>query len=242
MSKQYILVTGASRGLGLEFVRQYAEESANNVIFATVRDPESATQLKELAATHKNIQVLALDVSNEESIRALPAKVEQYTKTLNLVINNAGIAHPIKNSTSGTIALSTLQNVFLTNSFSPILVTQALLPFLKNAPKDPEHLAKVVMITSSFGSIANNTSDNLVAYRASKSALNQLTKSFANEEKDIVFIPLHPGWVDTDMGSGLGKPPLTPAQSISSMRKVISSSKAEHSAVFVDFENKPLPW
>jgi len=104
------------------------------------------------------------------------------------------------------------------------------------------NVPKVVNVSSILGSIAK-TIGNLTSYSVSKAALNMLTACYAQSVKDIVFIPLHPGWVDTDMGrSGGQQPPLTPAESIKGIISVIAKLNLEQSGKYLQYNGEILPW
>jgi NAD(P)-dependent dehydrogenase (short-subunit alcohol dehydrogenase family) len=248
--QQYILITGASRGLGLETVRQYAT-TPNTVVLAAARDPATATKLQQIAKEHSNVHILTLDVASEDSIRALPAQVAKYTNYINVLINNAGI---LESSTStSTVDLATFHKIYNTNSFAPILITQQLLPFLEKIPRPettnaasegaipaPEHTPRVVMMSSILGSIGKAHLPSLPAYCSAKTALNSLTKLFSLERKDIAFLLLCPGWCQTDMGGAQAS--LVPSFSVSNYRKIIDSFTLDRSGSYVDYQNQVLPW
>jgi len=226
-----VLVTGASRGLGIEFVRQFAEDGAD--VIACCREPEKAGALHELAKIEKRVTVMALDVRDPKSVTALNAKLGD--RPIDILINNAGISGP-RGRTEGDFPFEANLQVFAVNSLAPVMVAYALRDNLR-AGKDK----KLVTITSQLGSITNH-GGGASAYNASKAAVNSfmhgLSKSWA---KDGIKIGLyHPGWVSTDMG-GAGAP-VTPPQSVSGLRARIAELNEKNSGKFVDFQGKELPW
>lgn len=220
------LITGANRGIGLEFAKQL--RARGDTVIATCREVEKAAELKATGA-----EVLALDVASEASIA-------QFTKGLNergidVLINNAGVS-----STSKSLADCTqeeLARVLLINSIAPMLVTKALLPNLKQGTRK-----QVVSISSQLGSIANNTGGSSYGYRASKAALNQFNRSLSAELSPQGYhtLCMHPGWVRTDMGGPNAT--LSTEESVKSMLGVIDTARDVASGSFLNFDGKPLPW
>lgn len=211
-----VVITGASRGLGLEFVKQLVVRP-DHTIYALARSPDTAELLKEVVNKHKeSIHVIQMDVDDEKSIAAAVATIEKSAQKIDLLINNAGIVssdHPAGDSLS--TSAETMATVYQTNVIGPLLVTQKLLPLLRKSSQ-----AKAVYISSTLGSISANYG-NLAAYRCSKAALNMLVTTFAKDVTDVTFLALSPGWVATDMGSAGGRtPPLQPHESIAGMLKV----------------------
>jgi len=180
------LVTGANRGIGLEFARQLAAQ--NHTVLGTARRPEEAQDLARVAH-----QVIPLDALEPSSIAALRQHVKN--RPVDVLINNAGVSSEQKSIE--TLEAAELQRVFQVNAFAPMLIVRALLPNLRAGERK-----QILSITSQLGSIANNTGGSSYAYRGSKAALNQLNKSLANELRGEGFtcIVAHPGWVKTDMG------------------------------------------
>ncbi len=181
-----VLITGANRGLGLEFARQYA--AAGWTVIATARNPESASELNALG-----VRVLQLDVIDQESVDGVARELKG--APIDLLINNAGIF-----PRSGSLAETDFEDVARTyevNTIGPMRVTRALLPNLRSG-----EMKTVVSITSGLGSIADNTGGRFYGYRESKAALNMFTRSLAAELRDDGFtcVVISPGWVQTDMG------------------------------------------
>lgn len=230
-----ILITGANRGLGLEFARQYLADGAS--VFAACRSPEQATELRQLAASAQGrLELLALDVTSEASIATATLTLQTLANSLDLLINNAGIADW---SGLSSISADGFHKVFRTNVCAPVLLTRSLLPLLKRG-KSP----KVINISSRLGSITWRDPGSIgdYAYSSSKAALNMVTKQLAHDLRadGIVVIAQSPGWVRTDMGGA--EAPLSPAQSVSSMKALIARYSHGDSGRFVDYDGKVLPY
>lgn len=223
-----IFVTGASRGIGLEFVRQIA--SRGDRVIAAVRNPTKAAELRSLGDT---VRVIQLDVTDQHSIESLRSGIGDVP--IDAMINNAGVS-----STSKSIATldgQEIARVFAINSIAPMLVTRALLDNLRAGTR-----RVVFSITSQLGSIANNTGGSTYAYRASKAALNQLNRSLANElaGENFICVAVHPGWVRTDMGGP--NAPLTPHDSVAAMLRTLDHLTAASNGQFLNYDGTPLPW
>jgi NAD(P)-dependent dehydrogenase (short-subunit alcohol dehydrogenase family) len=220
-------ITGANRGLGLEFARQLSKRPETTII-ATAREPEKAGELARLVH-----DVVPLDVASESSIAGLRERVKD--RPIDVLINNAGVSGKAK--TVAELGLEELQRVFGINAFGPMLVTRALLANLRAGKRKT-----VFNITSQLGSIANNTGGSTYSYRASKTALNQLTVSMANELRPEGFccVVVHPGWVQTDMGGP--NAPLTVEQSVTAMLKVLDGLTGGESGKFLNYDGKGMAW
>ncbi|HUB85529.1 MAG TPA: SDR family oxidoreductase [Rhizomicrobium sp.] len=222
-----ILITGANRGIGLEFVKQYAAEGAD--VIACCREPAKADELKAIKG---KVRVMKLDVGDAGSVEALTKDLGD--TALDIVINNAGVGTPP--TTPGTVDVPAWLNVFRTNSIAPALIAFAL---KKNLKKGRDK--KLVAITSVLGSIAENGGGSY-AYRASKAALNSLMHGLSKDwaKDDIAVGIFHPGWVQTDMG-GKGAP-VTPADSVKGLRARIAELNMKTSGSYRDFQNREIPW
>ena len=232
------LITGTSRGIGLELTRQLL--AAGQSVVAAARDPESAAGLKALQRDYsKTLKLVKLDVSNEQSIAELPAQLKDLA-VIDVLINNAGVfngpSNPSRESPSfGQTPVSDLREVFETNAVGPFLVTRALLPWLQKSKQ-----ASVAHITSLMGSIADNSSGGYYAYRMSKAALNMFNKSFSKDHPQITSVVLHPGWVRTDMGGPSAT--LAVEDSARGLLNVIASLNASNSGHFYDYSGRELKW
>jgi NAD(P)-dependent dehydrogenase (short-subunit alcohol dehydrogenase family) len=225
-SPSTVLITGANRGLGLEFAKQYS--AAGWRVIGTARRPNDATGLKALG-----VRVMQLDVTDPKSIDTLAHDLDG--EAIDLLINNAGI-FPRANSLA-EVDFSDVAQTLAVNTIGPMRVTRALLPNLRSGQKK-----QIVSITSGLGSIADNTSGRFYGYRESKAALNMFTRSLAVELKDEGFtcIVMSPGWVQTDMGGPNAM--LKPTQSISGMRAVIEKLTPAVSGTFWNHDGKQMAW
>lgn len=223
-----VLITGANRGIGLELARQYAADGWN--VIATCRDPAQATAL----AAIPGVEIHALAVDDPAAIAQLAAALAG--RTLDLLINNAGVMGPDlpAQSRDGVDSEGWLQTLKV-NSLAPLLLTLALRPALKAG-------AKVATLSSQLGSIAENESGGMYAYRASKAAMNMINKSLSVDLRDdgIICLVLHPGWVQTDMGGA--KAPVQVPDSVRGLRRVIEAATMADSGSFIAFDGRRLPW
>ena len=220
-----VLITGANRGIGLEFARQYAADGWD--VIGTARRPDSAAELNAL-----DVRVMQLDVTDQESVDRLAAELAD--DTIDLLINNAGILARMNSLAS--LDIETFNRTLAVNTVGPIRVTQALLPQLQGSEGKT-----VVHITSGLGSISANTGGGFYGYRESKAALNMFNRSLAAELGDsFTCVVLHPGWVQTDMG-GSGAP-LQPEDSVAGMRSVIAGLTRADSGTFRNHAGEVLAW
>ena len=217
-----IFISGANRGLGFEFARQYS--AAGWTVLAACRDPGQATELA------------ALNVTDPASIAAVVDAVGN--RRIDLLLNNAGIFGSIvgdQEQTLDVISLDIWNDVFQTNVIAPFALTRALLPKLAAG-------AVVGILSSELGSIAGNTTGELYAYRSSKAAVNMVGKSLAIDLKarGIIVVLLHPGWVHTDMGGPAA--PVSPVESIAGLRKVLAAATPASSGRFLAWDGREMPW
>lgn len=228
-----LFVTGANRGLGLEFARQYADDGWR--VFAACRDPGAAEELRALAAdSGGRITLIACDVTDLASVRAAAKSLAG--TPIDLLVNNAGVGSP-RGQKLGSLDYAAWARVLDVNTLGPMRVTEAFL----------EHLAagsgrKVVTITSGMGSIADNTSGGAYAYRSSKAAVNMAVKSLSLDlaPRGITCVVMNPGWVRTDMGGPDGQ--ISPAESIAGMRRVIARLKPSDAGRFFNYDGGSYPW
>jgi NAD(P)-dependent dehydrogenase (short-subunit alcohol dehydrogenase family) len=189
-----ILITGSNRGLGLEWVRQYAREGWR--VFATCRFPEQASELQALATQSKHVTLHRLDVTRADELGML--RKELNDEPIDIVVNNAGVYHEQWGQDPlGHIHYENWQHTLVVNTLGPMRVSEAL---IENVARSGKKL--IVSITSHMGSIADITNANDYAYRSSKAALNAAMKglSFEARELGVGVLLLHPGWVCTRMG------------------------------------------
>lgn len=223
------LVTGAGRGIGLEFVRQLL--SAQKSVFAWVRDPSKATDLAQLQKQHPQLlTVQKVDINDANSVTA----ALQNISALDVVINNAGV-YLDKGQGLQADTIEQTRKTFEVNVYTPMRVVQATLPLLQKSPSP-----LIVNISSLMGSIADNSSGSYYGYRMSKTALNMFTKSLSVDYPKVKTLCMHPGWVQTDMG-GSGAS-VTPEKSVNGLLRTILEPQKYATGSFINFEGKNLPW
>lgn len=221
-----VLIIGASRGLGLEFVRQY--RAAGWLTIGTTRSPEQDALLTAEGAT-----AVRLDVTDPPGFAALTRVVEG--AGLDLCIYNAGVYGP---RSQGVVAPppDEFDDIMRTNVLGAMHAIEVVAPSLA------KRRGTFAFISSVMGSIGAQQSASGAPYRASKAALNSVVKTASIEwgSRGVTCISLHPGWVKTDMGgSGADIDPVT---SITGMRKVIAEANADSNGRFFDYTGKALPW
>ncbi len=209
-----IVVTGANRGIGLEFVKQYLNKG--DYVFATCRNPKKAVNLKELSAKNANLSILQMDVCNETEIEQAAEEINQKKGVVDILINNAGYFHDdettiVNNEDGSKTLLSNIYNVnaemilytFQVNSVGPLLVTKAFLKLLK-VSKNP----KMISLVSGTGVIFEgvNKLDPQYGYQASKAALHRINVGLAREllNDNIAVVGIGPGFIASDMGAKYG--------------------------------------
>ncbi len=219
---QNAVVTGTSRGVGLEFCRQLKDKSYN--VFAVCRKKSA-----ELESLGVNI-LEGIDVTDEEHVENLRKQLED--QRIDLLVNNAGI---LTNETINDINFHQIRRQFEVNSIAPLRVSLALLDLFKRP-------SKIAMITSRMGSITDNTSGSRYGYRMSKTALNMASVSLAQDlkEKEIFVGIFHPGYVKTDMTDHRGL--ITPKESVAGLLSLIDKLQVERTGKFFHTNGEELPW
>jgi NAD(P)-dependent dehydrogenase (short-subunit alcohol dehydrogenase family) len=226
-------ITGASRGLGLEFVRQLLNRG--DTIEAGVRAPNEARQLQELARSSEGrLRLHALDIADPQSVDAFAATVGQ-GQPLDVLINNAGVYG--KDGALTELDYESMAQTFAVNTLGPLRLSAALLPALRRGAA-----RRIVHITSQMGSIGDNGMGGSYAYRISKAAMNMAMRNMHVDlhREGFVTISMHPGWVQTDMGGP--QAPLRPEESVRGMINVIDRLKAEDGGRFFSYQGQELPW
>ena len=227
-----VLVTGANRGIGLEFVRQLLGRSDR--VIATCRNSAAAADLQTLKFENPGLELLQLDVTSNESIDQFATSLQG--AAIDIFINNAGIYGP-RDSHFGNVTGRSWATVMQVNAIAPLLLTQALIDNFSRAEEK-----KLVYITSKMGSIEDNQGGGSYVYRSSKSALNAVVKSIAVDlgREGFSAAVLHPGWVQTDMG---GVNALIDTQtSVSGMLSVIDNLDANNTGSFFNYDGTIIPW
>jgi NAD(P)-dependent dehydrogenase (short-subunit alcohol dehydrogenase family) len=215
-----VLITGANRGIGLEFARQYAADGWN--VIATAR--QSGAELDALG-----VRIEPLDLSDAEAVAAFPARI---TEPLDLFIANAGTNHP--RETDGAQNARDWQQMMMVNAIAPYQLGKALLGGMAGG-------GKMVAVSSGMGSIGDN-GGGWVPYRTSKAALNMAWSCLALEARGrgIACVLLSPGWVKTRMG-GAGAE-ITPEESVGAMRALIERLTIADTGRFLRRDGSELPW
>jgi NAD(P)-dependent dehydrogenase (short-subunit alcohol dehydrogenase family) len=235
-----VVITGASRGIGLEFTRQFAT-SGYMYVFAACRDPSTATQLAQLATTHPSIHIVQLNVEDDQSIHAAAQHVQTVLggAGLTVLINNAGVLY---RDNILTETRDRLMQTLQVNVAGPMVVTQAFYPLLKMSDA-----SLVVNISSNLGSMALVRPGNTASYRVSKCALNMMTKlvMLEGKEEGVRAVSLSPGWTDTDMGrSGGSVPPLSTVDSVRGMLALVHRALQEEgmNGEHYEYDGRQIPW
>ena len=225
-SSRTVLVTGANRGLGLEFARQYAE--AGWKVIGTARKPEQAAELEALGA-----RVVQLDVADQGSVDRMATELAD--QPIDLLINNAGIFPRV--GKIDEIDFDDYSRTLAVNTVGPVRVTRALLPNLRQG-----ELKIIAGLSSNLGSIAENERGNFYGYRESKAALNMFTKTLAAElgPEGFTCVVLTPGWVQTDMGGPNAT--LQPADSISGMKDELYKLTPSDNGSFWSYDGSQMTW
>jgi NAD(P)-dependent dehydrogenase (short-subunit alcohol dehydrogenase family) len=230
MSVYQVLITGANRGLGLEFTRQYAADGWN--VLACCRAPQQASALQSISNSNNHVKVFDLDVSDFAQIDALALQLKD--EKIDVLINNAGV-YPA--SSFGDTNYDEWAKAFKVNSMAPLKMAEAFVQHITRG-----QLKKIATLTSKMGSIDDNTSGESYSYRASKTAVNMVMKSLSIDLKPygISVVTLHPGWVQTDMG---GRNALISAHtSVAGLRNVIDHLNIENTGKFIAYDGKAINW
>ncbi|GAL32246.1 short-chain dehydrogenase/reductase SDR [Vibrio maritimus] len=227
-----VLVTGANRGLGLEFVRQYANKGWT--VLAACRSPEQATELNALATDNEFIELLRLDVTNESDINRLSETLQG--RAIDHLMLNAGVLGD-DCATLGQMTQAKWLQVLSVNTVAPALLIQAL---SENVAAS-EHKT-IIGISTRVASLSDNSSGNMYSYRASKVALNQILVSAAKnlESQGVKTLAIHPGWIQTDMGGENAT--FTVEESALGIISVAESLTLEQSGTFRVFDGASIEW
>lgn len=233
-----VLITGANRGLGLEFARQYAADGWE--VLATARQPEKSEELKKLAGAKKNVRILELDIASDESVPRLVNRLDG--KAIDVLILNSGV-YPREGQNIGQIDYKGWREAFETNVLGTMKVMEALLGNV--AASERKQIATISTGMASLravqgGSVAQ--AGTSYQYRSTKTALNMAMSILAKEvaSQGISVVMFDPGWVKTDMGGPHAQ--LTPEESIGGMRKVLAGAAMENSGKFLGHDGAVRPW
>ena len=224
-----VLITGANRGLGLEFVRQYADN--NWKVIATCRDPESAKDLYDIQGDK---EILPLDVTDFKAIEQTSELLR--SEKIDVLLNNAGVYDSDKNGL-GKTNFDDWTKMLRINTIAPLKIVESFISQVVSSKRKV-----IVSISSLLGSLSANDTGGQYAYRSSKSALNSVNKSLSIDlaRKGIISIVISPGWARTDMGGPNAA--VDPIDSVSGIRRVINNLKPEDSGKFFNYDGSNIDW
>ncbi|MGD2054599.1 MAG: SDR family oxidoreductase [Gammaproteobacteria bacterium] len=228
-----VLITGASRGIGLEMVKYGIEQ--NWRIFACCRHPQQADSLLAVAKlANGRVTVHVADMDELATVQALAYELRN--EAIDILINNAGVYGSDRNK-FGNVDVHSWINTFKVNSIAPLKVAEALIEQVRMGDKKI-----IASMSSKMGSMADNGYGNSYIYRSSKAALNAVVKSMSIDLKDegIKCVALHPGWVKTDMGGPNAE--ITTRECVTSLFNIILSLQPEDSGRFIDIDGADIPW
>ena len=227
---QSVLITGANRGLGLEFVKRFVNLGWQ--VFACCRQPKKAKALQEIAVG-KPVHIHPLDVSKPDQIFSLARILRE--PTIDVLLNNAGTyGH---RGQFAAVDYEEWSRVFAVNTMAPLRMAEVFAPNIARSKRKV-----IVSITSKMGSIADNTSGGSYIYRSSKAALNAVMRSLSFDlaAKGVICIVVHPGWVKTDMGGPNAL--ISPATSAVGITNLIQGLKPQDSGKFFNYDGTQIPW
>ena len=229
-----VLVTGSNRGLGLEWVKQYAKEGWQ--VFATCRHPTEAFDLQDLSIRQKNISIHRLDVTKPDEINAVA--VELLNESIDVLLNNAGVyLEKFWEVSLGCLRYEDWEYTFQVNTMGAVRLAEA---FQDHVARSKKRL--IATISTHMGSITDIDEPGSYYYRSSKAALNAAMKGLSRELKPlrIGVLLLHPGWVRTRMGGQ--DTSLLPPESVRSMRKLVENFTIEQTGRFYRYDGIEMPW
>lgn len=226
-----VLITGASRGIGLEMSRAFS--ARGHQVIATCRDPDSATALQTLGG-ERGLEIRRMDVGDAPSVEACAAELAG--RPIDILVNNAGVAH--RDTRFGALDYDAWRAVMDVNLLAPVKILEALLPNLLLGEG-----RKAVSISSSLGSIGRAGGDNYF-YRTSKAALNMAMRAIGHDlaAQGVMVAVVSPGFVDTDFTRGSNAPKISARESGEGLAAYIEAMTAEDSRRFLRFNGDELPW
>ena len=229
-----VLITGANRGLGLEYARQYNQLGWD--VIACTRKPDSP-ELREL--NQQQLRIFMLDVTDHAAIDELTAQLSELA--IDILINNAGTTGPrgapecMEYSGVDNMDYAIWRETLEVNLLGAFKVATAFRPNLASADK-----GILVNMSSDLGSMTQNTMGNMYSYRSSKTALNMLTKGFANDCPEFITLSMAPGWCRTELGGMDAE--IDPAESVADQINTLAKITQDQSGSFIDRFGKPVPW
>ena len=229
-----VLITGANRGLGLEFVRQYLRDGWRTI--ATCRKPDQARELQETGADYQGYcEIYPLEVTDNDAIHALATQLKG--TAIDIFIQNAGIDH--EDGFRQTSYADRLQ-IFRINTLPILVIAEAFIGHI--AASNQKKLIYISSLKASTAISAGHTGGGQYSYRASKAAGNSIIKalSFDLAEQGVITAAVSPGWVRTDMGGPHA--PLSPEESVTQVRQVITDLTLKNSGGYFNQDGKANPW
>jgi NAD(P)-dependent dehydrogenase (short-subunit alcohol dehydrogenase family) len=238
---QRILITGSNRGIGFDLTRRYLERGEQ--VFATCRNPQSASELNQLVAQHPGcLSILALDVTDEAAIGECARQVSAQVDGLDVLLNNAGTyagsVHEADPHVTrfGSLEAGPMMDMFHVNTVAPVLIAQAFADLLRRGDQP-----RLINVSSDAGSLTLREG-GAYTYPASKTALNMFTRCLAADLRSagVIVISIHPGWIQTDMGGPYA--PRTLDDTMPGMLRVIDGLTLRDTGQFFNWDGKHIPW
>ena len=238
VGRQVVLITGASRGIGLEFARQFAE--AGWEVIATVRDPARAAELQALARRIPAVRIEPLDVTDHAGVDALAAKYRN--QPIDLLLLNAAQGPKAATAFKSLAGLdfNEARQSFEVNSIGPLKVAQAFMPHVVASKR-----RLVIAMSSDSGSLeASFRQPVLYHYKASKAALNMYfhTLAFEAPRQGVTVVMLHPGTVKTSPAMGRLPGAMETPVAVAKMLAVIEGLGPDDNGRFIDYQGNTMPW
>ena len=232
-----VLITGSSRGIGLEFTRQYARRGWT--VIATCRNPDKALELQKIAQDYPNVTIDQLDVTDHDMIDAL---ADKYSGTpIDILLNNAGINPSPADPMLGSIDYDLFRTILETNTIGPMKMSEA---FMDNVRASEQK--KIMTLSSGMGSIENSPRFRGVTgpYRVSKAGVNMAMRVVYGSvgRRGVIVGILDPGLVDTDQAKTVPLDKLPPEVSVAAMIEVIDGFDIENSGSFIQYDGEVVPW
>ena len=232
-----VLITGSSRGIGLEFTRQYARRGWT--VIATCRSPDKALGLQKIAQDYSNVTIDQLDVTDHDMIDAL---ADKYSGTpIDILLNNAGINPSPADQMLGSIDYDLFRTILETNTIGPMKMSEA---FMDNVRASEQK--KIMTLSSGMGSIENSPRFRGVTgpYRVSKAGVNMAMRVVYGSvgRRGVIVGILDPGLVDTDQAKSVPLDKLPPEVSVAAMIEVIDNFDSENSGSFIQYDGEMVPW
>jgi len=238
-----VLITGANRGLGFGLVQLYAADGWR--VLACCRNPDGATELGGVVAGSGGaVTAHKIDMEDHGSIDAVAQDLKG--QPIDLLLNVAGyygrviMTEPGGRQEFGDSDYEEWARIYRINVMGPMKMAEAFVEHV--AASDQKKIVNITSVVGSIALIGQATGGALYGYRASKAALNAVTRTLAHDLKPrgITVVPLHPGWARTAMGGP--KAAIAPEESVTGMKRVIDALKPTDSGNFLAYDGSTLPW